>query len=202
GEHSDGRRIARMHDVASIDLAKADAPVHRRGDGSEAQLCLRALDPRLISLDGSLEIVDLGLLLIDCLLRAGPLVHQVLETFQVFLIRDELRLILGALCLGLIERGNERTLIDDGERVALLDLLALDEINAGELAVDLAADGDGVRGLHRTESVEIDRHIAGRDLCCGDRHWRGLWLWRGVVRRRALQYEGRAEDQGHNAESP
>ena len=60
------------------------------------------------------------------------------------MIGDELGLVLGAFGLGLIQHGGERALIDNGERVALLDLLAFDEIHAGKLAVDLAADGDGV----------------------------------------------------------
>ena len=109
----------------------------------------------------ALEIVHLGLLLIDRLLGAGALAHQVLEAVEVLLIGDELGLVLGTFGLGLIQRGGERALIDNGERVALLDLLAFDEIHAGELAVDLAADGDGVGRLHRAEAIENDRHVAG-----------------------------------------
>ena len=63
---------------------------------------------------------------------------------EVLLVGDELRLVLGALGFGLIEHGGKRALIDDGKRVAFLDLLAFDEIHAGELAVDLAVDGDSV----------------------------------------------------------
>ena len=162
GEHGDGRRIVGVNDVAGVDLTEADAPVDRRGDGGEAQLRLGALDAGLVGLDGGFEIVDLGLLLIDGLLRAGSLAHQVLKAVEVLLIGDELGLVLGALGLGLMEHGGERALIDDGESVAPLDLLAFDEVHACELAVDLAADGDGVGRLHRAEPVEIDRHVARR----------------------------------------
>ena len=74
----------------------------------------------------------------------------------------------------MIEHGIEGALIDDGERVALLDLLAFGEIHAGELAVDLAADGDSIGGLHGAKAVEIDGHVVRRDLGGGDRHGRGL----------------------------
>ena len=60
GEHGDGRRIVGVNDVAGVDLAEADAPVDRRGDGGEAQLRLGALDAGLVGLDGGFEIVDLG----------------------------------------------------------------------------------------------------------------------------------------------
>ena len=128
-----GRGVARMHDVAGVDLAEAGASVDRRGDGGKAQLRLGALDAGLVGLDGGLEVVDLGLLLVDGLLRAGALTYQVLKAGEVLLIGDELGLVLGALGLGLVEHRGERSLIDDGKRVALLDLLAFDEIHAGSL---------------------------------------------------------------------
>ena len=62
-----------MDDVAGIDLAEAHAAIDRRGDGRVVELGLRAFDRGLIGLDGRLELVDLGLLLIDVLLRVEAL---------------------------------------------------------------------------------------------------------------------------------
>ena len=99
GEHGDRRRVARMHDVAGIDLAEAGTAVDRRGDGGVAELRLGALDRGLVGLDGRLEVVDLGLLLVDGLLRASALVHQVLKAGEVLLVGDELRLVSARLAL-------------------------------------------------------------------------------------------------------
>ena len=140
-----GVMIAGMHDVAGVDLAEADAPVDRRGDGGIAELRLGALDAGLVGLDGRLQIVDLGLLLIDRLLRAGALVHQVLEAGEVLLVGDELRLVLGASWLWPDRARPGRGVDRRSPSVSpLLDVLAFDEIHALQLAVDLAVDGDGV----------------------------------------------------------
>ena len=82
--------------------------------------------------------------------------------------------VLDALRLGLIDHRLVRPRIDYGEHVAFVDLLAFDEVHALQLAVDLRADGDGIDGLHRTQSVEVDGHVARRGFHHGDRDRRGL----------------------------
>ena len=194
-----------MHDVAGIDQTEADAAVDRRGDGGVAQLRLGALDRGLVGLDGGLELIDLGLLLIDSLLRADAFVHQVLEACEILLVGNELGLVLGALGVGLVERGLERPSIDDCERVAFLDVLAFGEIHDLQLAVDLAADGDGIRRLHRAEPVEIDRHVPCRNFYCGDRNRRGLrlcWCRRCLLRGPAFKAEDRSQSQRANPAKP
>ena len=110
------------------------------------------------AIDG-LELIDLGLLLVDDLLRRDVREHQRLRTREVFLGRGELGLVLRLLGLGLVERGLEQARIDLGEHVALLDVLPLGEQHLLQLAVDLRMDADGKGSLHRAESGEVDRHV-------------------------------------------
>ena len=59
------------------------------------------------------------------------------------------------------------------EHIALVDELTFFESDADELAIDAAADGDGVEGGDRAEAVEINGQIAV--LRGGDDHgnnWR------------------------------
>jgi hypothetical protein len=54
--------------VARIDQAEPDATIARSFYGREIELGLRRLDRRFVGLDGRLELVDFGLLLVDDLL--------------------------------------------------------------------------------------------------------------------------------------
>ena len=106
-----------MHDVAGVDLAEADAAVERRRDGRVGKLRLRRLDRGLVRLDRRLELVDLGLLLVDALLGREVLLRQLLEAGEVLLRGDELGLVLRLLRHRLIERGLQRPRIDLGQDV-------------------------------------------------------------------------------------
>ena len=54
-----------------IDLTEADHPVDRRRDVGIVELGLRRFDGGLIGGDRRLELIDLGLLRVDVLLRLG-----------------------------------------------------------------------------------------------------------------------------------
>ena len=69
-----------MDDIAGIDQAHAHAAVARRGDGGVVELGLRGLDRRLVGGDRGLELIDLGLLLVDDLLRCDVREHQRLRS--------------------------------------------------------------------------------------------------------------------------
>jgi hypothetical protein len=83
---------------------------------------------------------------------------------------------LGFLAARLVERGLERARIDDSERVALVDLLALLEVDRQELAVDLAMNRNRVRRLHGAERTQKNRNV----LALRGRHGH----WNGDVRGR------------------
>ncbi len=121
--------VVGMDDVADIDLAEADDAVDRRHDGRIIELRLRRLDGGLIGIDGRLRLVDLGLLGVEVLEGLEVLLHQRLETRQVLLGVDQLRLVLALFRHRLIERRLQRRRIDLGEDVAFVDLLALAEVD-------------------------------------------------------------------------
>jgi hypothetical protein len=168
GEHQRRQRalVVGVDDVAGVDQPHAHAPIARRGDGGVLKLGLRGLDHRLVGCDRGLELIDLGLLLIDDLLRGDVRKHQCLRAREVLLGRGQLRLVLRLLGLGLIERGLEQARIDLGQHVALFHMLAFREQHLLQLAVDLRMDRDGERRLHRAEPGQVDRHVLPAD----DRH--------------------------------
>ena len=61
-------------------------------------------------------------------------------------------LVLGDLCIGLIESGLEWAGVDDRKQVALLHGLTLGKQHLLELAVDPCPDRHCVKGLHGTKS--------------------------------------------------
>jgi hypothetical protein len=76
--------------------------------------------------------------------------------------------ILGELADSLGERGVVRAGVDLREELALANLLSFADVDAEELAVDAALDGDRVISGHCAERGEVDGHGAGGDR--GDRH--------------------------------
>ena len=56
-----------MDDVAGIDLAETDVAVDRRRDGRIGELRLRVLDGAVVGGDRGLELIDLGLLVVEVL---------------------------------------------------------------------------------------------------------------------------------------
>ena len=159
GQHRERIGIGGVDDVADVDLAKADDAVDRCHDRRISELGLRRLDGALVGVDRSLEMIDLGLLQVDVLLGLEILGRERREPRKILLGIDQLRLIVGLLGHGLIEDGLERRRVDLRQHVALVDLLALAEVDGNQLAGDLGADGDGVEGRHGAERVVIDRDV-------------------------------------------
>ena len=178
--------VVGMDDVSGIDQAHADATVARRGDGGVFELRLRGLDRGVVGRDRGLELIDLGLLLVDDLLRGDVREHQRLRAREVLLGRGELGLVLRLLGLGLVERGLEQARVDLRQHVAFLDVLAFGEQHLLQLAVDLGVDRHGERRLHGPEPGQIDRHVLAIDDGDAHRHARSHGGTRGVRRSRAL----------------
>ena len=82
-------------------------------------------------------------------------------------------LVLRLLGDRLIERRLIGPRIDLHENVALLDHLALLEGDLDDLAIDAAADENGLVRLHGAEPVQIDREVGLFRLCDGDGDGRG-----------------------------
>ena len=133
-------RVGGVHDVARVDQAHAHAAVARRDDVGVVELGLRGLDRGLVGRDRRLELIDLGLLLVDVLLGLEVLLRQRLEADEILFGAIRAGLVLRLLGLGLVERGLEQARIDLGQHVALLDALAFGEQHLLQLAVDLRVD--------------------------------------------------------------
>ena len=103
--------------------------------------------------------VDLGLLLIDILLRSKIPACKRLGASEVFLGSNEQRGILCLFCLGLIECRLEQTRIDLRQRVALFHMLPFGEQHLLKLAVDLGMNSDGGRRLHSAKTGGVNRPI-------------------------------------------
>ena len=79
---------------------------------------------------------------------------------EVALGVGELRLVERLLGDRLVELGLIGGRIDQGEHVTALHVLALLELDAEDLAVDLRAHRYGVARLGRADAIEVDGHIA------------------------------------------
>ena len=97
---------------------------------------------------------------IQRLLGDGILLHQLLKAGEVDAGIGQQGLIMGQGGLRRFQRDGEGPDIDHHEEVALLDDLALLEFDVGDMAADLALDGDGGQRRHRAQLVEGHRDIA------------------------------------------
>ena len=93
-----------------------------------------------------------------------------MEASEVFLSRDERRVVLSFAGLGLIEPGLVQARVDFGGRITLFDALAFLEKHVLQLAVNLSVDRDGIERLHRAKAGEIDRNVGARGTGNADRH--------------------------------
>jgi hypothetical protein len=157
---------------------QAHTAVDWRCDRSVAELGFGVLDYRLIGIDGGEQLVDPGLSLVEHLLSLEVLIDEGFGADQILLRRDQLRLVLGLLRLGLIECRAERTRIDLGEHVAGLNELTFRKADILQFAVHPHVNRDAVEGLHGAEPGEIigdvlalrrsgnDRDRGCRGRCC------------------------------------
>jgi hypothetical protein len=158
-EARDGFCVVGVHEVARIDEANPDASVAWCRDGRKIKLGLCGFDQGLVGLDGRLELIGPGLLLINELLGRDVLHHQCLGAHEVLIGGTQHRHILRLLRLGLVERGLEQARIDPRQHVTHFYVLAFGEQHLLHDAVDLGMDRDRERGLCGAETGHIDRHV-------------------------------------------
>src|SRR3984957_8635300 len=151
------RVVVRMHEIALVDEFRAEAPVDWRANIAIAEIEFGGIDLRLITLDRSLQLSDRCLLLVVALPGLPPRADQLFITVEIQLGADELRLVFLLIGLRLLKRRLKRARVNLEERLALLDILALLEIDLDDLSVDPALDRDHVVGLDRAEAVEENR---------------------------------------------
>ncbi|CDX56032.1 hypothetical protein MPL1032_20362 [Mesorhizobium plurifarium] len=129
---------------------------------------LHGLDLRLVGHHGPLVGLDGGALQVDRLLGDG-VGGELQVAVEVELGIGKQRLVVLQLTLPLMQRGRQRAVVDLGEEVALLDVLALGEADLGDLAADLRAQRHGRQRRHGSQRFEHDRDIGLRHRRDGNR---------------------------------
>ena len=100
---------------------------------------------------------------IDLLARGEVAAHERLRARQVALGVLQLHLIGGFLGLGLGQDGGVGARVDQRQRVAALDVLALGEEHLLQRAVDARAHHHRLERLHRADVAQQDRHVLADD---------------------------------------
>jgi hypothetical protein len=126
---------------------------------------------RIVGRDGRLQLIELGLLLLDILARNDIPQAQCREPIQVLVSRNEERRILRFLCFCLIQSGHKQTGLDACKDIALFDVLALGEKHGFQYALDLGMDRNRLRGLNGAEAGQVNRDVFPHDS--GDADWNG-----------------------------
>src|SRR5437867_7415951 len=131
-------------------------------------LKIGAIDQGLVGLNGAFILRDRSSLEIDLLSGNESFLQQQLITLLFHLCRLKLRLVASQLSFGLGELNLERTFVDFGEQIALLNKLTFTKCDMLELAVHAAPDDDGVVGCGRPESTQINGHVHPSSSNCDD----------------------------------
>src|SRR6266513_1402713 len=157
-----------MHDVAGIHEAKTDAAADRRSDAGIGELELGVVNLALIRGNGPINLANQCALSVELLLGDDPLFEEKLVPLKIDLRVFALGLVFSELPQRLLKLDLEGTRIDLREKIALVNELAFLEGNADQLAVNSAADGDGVEGRDGAKAIEVNGQVAAlRGGSCG-----------------------------------
>ncbi len=162
--HNDSARIRGVDNVADIDQPKSRAPIDRRLDLGVIKLGLRALDRGLIGLHGRGELPGLSFRRVEVLSIDHLFLQQVGIARERRLRVCELGLVLSFFANCLIKRFLKWARIDLSQQVAGFDVLTFLEEHLLQFPINARVDGHRVERLHRSEPLEINRHILLLDL--------------------------------------
>src|SRR5262249_17826295 len=140
GDHDEGRIVTRAHEIALVDEPRPEPAINRGTDVGIAEIELGGADLRLIRFDRGLKLRDKSLLLIVALLGLVPGGNELRVSFEVGLSPNELRLVFLFYRERLLEGGLIRPGIDLEERISLLNILALLELDLDNLTIRPALD--------------------------------------------------------------
>jgi hypothetical protein len=155
-----------MHDVAGIHEAETDAAADRRSDSRIGELELGVVNLALIRLNGAINLANQCALSVELLLGDDALFEEKLVPLKIDLRVFALGLVFSELPHRLLELDLEGTRIDLREKIPLVNELAFLEGNADQLAVNAAADSNGVKGSDSAEAIEVNGQVAA--LCRGN----------------------------------
>ena len=149
------RRI-RGDQVTRVNLAQTHLAVDRRLDVAVDDIELGGLDRCLIGFDGAHKLPQVGLHGVGLFLGDDSLIVERLVTVELRLVVLQLGLVARKLALRLIERRLIGPRIDGHQLGALADVLALAEVDVGQLSRYPRNDGDAVIGHDGAQTGEID----------------------------------------------
>src|SRR2546421_12937020 len=159
-----------LDDVADIDEAETDAAADRRSDAGIGELEFGVVNQALIRCNGAIKLTNQCCLGIELLLRDDAFFKEQLITLKIDLGVLPLRLVFSKLSQSLLKLDLEGTRINLGEEISFVDKLTFLKRDAAELAIDAAANRDGVEGGDRTKTIEIDRQVAALSGSHDNRH--------------------------------
>ena len=138
--------LAAAHQVSDAHEVVADAAGDRRRDVGELDVELRRADRGLARLDRGRRHLEFGNPLVVVGDGLEALVLEVGGTLELSLRQVELRIRLAQLCLRRRQRRLIGPRVDHEQQVALLDHLAVLEMDLGQITADAGADLDVVDG--------------------------------------------------------
>ena len=148
------------HEIARRDAPVADAAGDRRAQFGEFEVERGLANRRLLRGDrGFGDALGLGAL-VEGLLGDGLVAHELRGAREIGLGKGEVGPRLRQVGLGLVERGLERALVDREQEVALLDDLAVGEMDAVEIAGHARAHLDRVDGDEAADILVIVDDVA------------------------------------------
>ncbi len=160
-DDNDAVGVARMHDVADIDLAQPEPTADRCGDARIGELQLGTVDLGLVRLERTFVLADQRGLRVELLFGDGILLEQRAIALEISLRVFQQRLVASHGAFGLRELDLVGPGIDLCEQVALFDHLALAEHHRAQFAVDMRPDSDSVERYDRSQPVQVKIDIAG-----------------------------------------
>src|SRR5260370_4003000 len=160
GDEQESVGVRGMHDVSDIDEAETDAAADRRGDARISKLEFGVVNLALIGSNGPVKLADQRGLRIELLLRDDALFEEKHVPLKIYLCVFALGLVFGEFPQRLPKLDLEGTRIDLREKISFVSELAFLEGDADELAVDAAANRDGVEGGYCAKAIEIDGQVA------------------------------------------
>ena len=134
---------------------------------------LRVVDRCLVALDLCIELVDFRLLRVELLPRGVILLGKSAVALEIELRIFQVGFVLRFFGLRHFERRLKGPRIDLHEHIAFIHHLALAKSDLDHLAIDPAAHGHGVVGLHDAKTVQVDRKVRVLDRLGHDRDGRG-----------------------------
>ena len=142
----------------------AGAAGDRRLDRRVLELDGGVLDGRPIGADRRLERRRGRAGRVDLLARGDAALGELLGALRLGGGIRELRLVPRERGFSLLQRRFERTSIEREQDLPLRDVVAFLEVDRGELAGDLRADGHAGRSLDGANRAELERHRLADDL--------------------------------------